>query len=422
MKHAVIDSEDFMKNSILGKPVERILIADDETELAFSIEVALNMAGFITTVCHDGREAMEKITDSWLIGLPYSLIITDIQMPGMTGRELLTELRRRGINTPVMVITGYGEKEMMIELMRNGCGDFLEKPVEMNSLLMNIRRMLEKRRSVGQVEKMASEALRGAEIYKRDFEFLRAQMDSAAQAYHQIVNFDAEGLKVKLAHRFNQHGGLGGDFFGARNTPSGVDLLVADIAGHDMGASYHTVYINSVFDRGAGEPGGGVALMREVNEKLSEPGDFTRMATALSLRMDLEAMAGEIVTAGHNGMIHLRANASGAQIISSGGPALGAARGACFQSKCFSFGPGDRFVIHTDGVINASRVDGRTGARTRLSEAGLLRFIELHRTLPLEDMVGRVWGDVSGYCMRRFTDDALLLAVEIPAEVENVDN
>jgi DNA-binding response OmpR family regulator len=402
--------------------MERILIADDEKDLAFSIEVALNVAGFQTTVCHDGLAALEKVADSWSMGLPYTLVITDVQMPGLSGRELLMEMRRRGINIPVMVITGFGDKEMMIDLMRSGCDDFLEKPVEMNGLLMNIRRILDRRHIRTEVDKPASAAMRDADIYKRDYEFLRGQMDGAATAYSQMVKFDPEGLKVKLAYRYSPFGGLGGDYFDARNITGGVDVLVVDAAGRDMGSSYHSVFIRALFDRYAGQPGGGTALMEAINEKLAEPGDFCRMATALHVRLDLNSMTGALVTAGHGGMIHVAHGAVGASVLSSDGPALGARKEAKFSTHEFSFGSRDRLFIHTGGLLNASRVDGRTGARSRLAEAGLLRFIECHRALSLEGMVGQVWNDVTGFCRRRFPDDALLLAAEIPVEAENAYN
>ncbi|MDH5755095.1 MAG: SpoIIE family protein phosphatase [Nitrospinota bacterium] len=400
--------------------MERILIVDDEKDLAFSLEIALNVAEFRTSVCLDGVEALEKIVDSWSIGLPYTLIITDIQMPGLNGRELIWEMRRRGIYTPVIAITGYGDKEMMVDLMRIGCDDFLEKPVDVEELLENIKWITKGRHTQRELARSSSVSMRDADLFKRDYEYLRTQMESAVNSYNQIVKFNPEGLKVKVAYRYSPLGSLGGDYFEARNVEDGVEALVADVAGHDLGASYHTVFIKALFDQHSGKPGAGEALMKSINDKFADTFDFGRMATALYIKLNLDTMKGEVVSAGHSGVMIFNPVAGSVRRLSSGGPALGGRGGLNFERVEFSFKSTERIFIHTDGLLNASQVDGRTGSRKRLAEAGLLRFISLHKKLLLEEMVGKVWDDVSNFCHRKFSDDALLLAMEIPTEVENV--
>ncbi|MDH5637533.1 MAG: SpoIIE family protein phosphatase [Nitrospinota bacterium] len=402
--------------------MERILIVDDEPDLASSLEVALNMAGFQTSVSLDGAEALAKVVDSWSIGLPYSLIITDVQMPGLNGRELIWEMRRRGIYTPVMAITGYGDKEMMIDLMRIGCDDFLEKPVDMAELLRNIRWILEGRHTRRETPDSSSLATRAADLRKRDCEYLRTQIESAVNSYNQIVKFNPEGLNVKVAYRYTPLGSLGGDYFEARNVDGGVEALVADVAGHDLGASYHTVFIKALFDQYLGSPGAGESLMKALNDKFSDTFDFGRMATALYVKLDLGAMRGEVVSAGHSGLMLFNSTTGSVRRLSSEGPALGARSGLNFERLEFTFTHLERIFIHTDGLLNVSRVDGRTGSKKRLAEAGLLGFIGSHKKLSLEDMVGHVWDDVTSFCRRRFSDDALLLAMEIPMEAGNVHN
>ncbi|MDH5511073.1 MAG: SpoIIE family protein phosphatase [Nitrospinota bacterium] len=400
--------------------MERILIVDDEADLAFSLEVALNMAGFRTSVSLDGVEALEKIVDSWSIGLPYSLIITDIRMPGLNGRELIWEIRRRGIYTPVMAITGYSDKEMMVDLMRVGCTDFLEKPVDMVELLRNIRWILEGRHTLREAPYSSSLATRDADLSKRDYEYLRTQIESAVNSYSQIVKFNPEGLNVKVAYRYTSLGSLGGDYFAARNVDGGVEALVADVAGHDLGASYHTVFIKALFDQYFGSPRAGESLMKALNDKFSDTLDFNRMATALYVKLDLNAMKGEVVSAGHSGLMLFNPATGSVRRLSGGGPALGALGEMNFERVEFTFNYSELIFIHTDGLLNASQVDGRTGVRKRLAEAGLLGFIGSHRKLSLEDMVGHVWDDITSFCRRRFSDDALLLAMEIPMEAGNV--
>ena len=81
---------------------------------------------------------MEKIRAAQTGDLPIDLLILDIQMPGVTGMELLDDLNRLRIEIPVFVITGYGDKAMVVELLRRGCREYLDKPFEDQEFLCRV--------------------------------------------------------------------------------------------------------------------------------------------------------------------------------------------------------------------------------------------------------------------------------------------
>lgn len=72
-------------------------------------------------------------------------IVTDVRMPEMSGLELVSRLRERGVSLPVVVITGHGDIPMAVDAMRAGVIDFLEKPFDDEALLKAVRRALESR-------------------------------------------------------------------------------------------------------------------------------------------------------------------------------------------------------------------------------------------------------------------------------------
>ena len=121
---------------------KRILIADDEAALLSTMAFTLKRKGYETYTFIEGSSAYEEILKSFQNNKLYDLIITDIQMPGISGMELIRKIREAGIETPVLAISGFGNKNMAVDLMRSGCNNFLDKPFHMNEFLDRISKLL----------------------------------------------------------------------------------------------------------------------------------------------------------------------------------------------------------------------------------------------------------------------------------------
>jgi two-component system, LuxR family, response regulator FixJ len=85
-------------------------------------------------------------------------IVTDVRMPEMSGLDLLNDLRGRGIDSPVVIITGHGDVPLAVEAMKAGAFDFLEKPFDDERLLDVVRRALQAPRRTGAPEASAEQA------------------------------------------------------------------------------------------------------------------------------------------------------------------------------------------------------------------------------------------------------------------------
>ncbi len=121
----------------------KILIVDDEKECLHTIALSLKLKEYTTKTCTSAEEALKELVNSQSGNVPYDLLITDIQMPHMKGDELLDELNGLGISVPTLVMTGYGDKKLLIKLLRNGCTDYIDKPLSPKKLLDRVNNILQ---------------------------------------------------------------------------------------------------------------------------------------------------------------------------------------------------------------------------------------------------------------------------------------
>jgi signal transduction histidine kinase len=124
------------------KSVSRILIAEDEQQLRMGIKLSLKTNGYEVAEAADGVEALQTIMKCRIAGMPFDLLVCDYLMPRMTGEELLVKLKEHHAILPTLVMTGYGEKELLVRLLRAGCSAFIDKPFESSALCGQVAAML----------------------------------------------------------------------------------------------------------------------------------------------------------------------------------------------------------------------------------------------------------------------------------------
>lgn len=111
-----------------------VLIVDDERSLRFSMKTALTTEGYRISTALDGKEGLEKIHESENGDSPVSLIITDINMPGMNGLSFIDEVKKLPRQIPIIVVTGYGDRNLLEELVKKGISGYLDKPMNVEAL------------------------------------------------------------------------------------------------------------------------------------------------------------------------------------------------------------------------------------------------------------------------------------------------
>ncbi len=115
----------------------RILIVDDEPEMVRGLEDNLRFEGYQTVAAPDGRRGL-----ALALSEAPDLILLDVMMPGMSGWDLCRELRRRGLDVPVIMLTARGEEVDRVLGLELGADDYVTKPFSLRELMARIRAVL----------------------------------------------------------------------------------------------------------------------------------------------------------------------------------------------------------------------------------------------------------------------------------------
>ena len=115
----------------------RILVVEDNPKLAGSIRQGLTEQGYSVDVCHSGYEAEDLVATE-----PYDLVLLDLMLPDQDGLEVCRNLRRRGLSTPVLMLTALSGVDHKVRGLDVGADDYVTKPFDLEELHARVRALL----------------------------------------------------------------------------------------------------------------------------------------------------------------------------------------------------------------------------------------------------------------------------------------
>jgi DNA-binding NtrC family response regulator len=116
----------------------KILLVDDETVFANNMSKLLNRRGYQVTAVNSGDAALQALMNN-----SFDVMVLDLKMPGMDGIATMHEMRKLGLFTEVLVLTGHGSIDTALEAIQLGAHDYLTKPCEIAELVSKIEAALE---------------------------------------------------------------------------------------------------------------------------------------------------------------------------------------------------------------------------------------------------------------------------------------
>jgi DNA-binding NtrC family response regulator len=157
----------------------RLLVAEDSADARESLQQLLHLSvGLPVDVAVDGREALELLR-----ARPYSVLVTDLKMPRMTGMELIEAVKAEGLGCTVVVTTGHGGVAEAVQAMRDGAYDFLVKPADPQHLCLVVERALAERALRDEVA-----ALRSAAGGRRAFRDVLSRSPKMADVFEVVAS------------------------------------------------------------------------------------------------------------------------------------------------------------------------------------------------------------------------------------------
>ena len=115
----------------------KMLLVEDDKDLTTIIQIWLESQGYLVEIAHNGEEGLEKLRTS-----KYDLAILDLELPGISGLQILSTLRSEQGTTPVLILTGRSSIEDIAIGLDAGADDYLTKPFNMKELCSRVRAML----------------------------------------------------------------------------------------------------------------------------------------------------------------------------------------------------------------------------------------------------------------------------------------
>jgi DNA-binding response OmpR family regulator len=115
----------------------RVLVLEDETKVGCFIQRALEEESYAVDLCEDGTKGLEMA-----LATDYDLLVVDVMLPGMSGLDVLKNIRRERIQTPVLILSAQSQIDQRVKGLDAGADDYLTKPFAIDELLARVRALL----------------------------------------------------------------------------------------------------------------------------------------------------------------------------------------------------------------------------------------------------------------------------------------
>ncbi|SEK74021.1 sigma-B regulation protein RsbU (phosphoserine phosphatase) [Roseovarius nanhaiticus] len=407
------------------RTIGRVLVVDDSRLQRRILSASLKKWGFTVMEAESGHQALEICRD-----MPPDLVLSDWMMPGMSGLEFCDAFRQmtRENYGYFILLTSKSDKAEIAHGLDAGADDFLTKPVDPGELRARIAagaRILQMERELTEKNRLVNSTLNQLRAL---YASLDADLMEAKKLQQSLVSDrhrDFGRAEVSMLLRSSGH--VGGDLVGMfQISETRIGLYGLDVSGHGVSSALMTARLAGYLSGAAPEQN--VALYRcddgsyamrppaetiaALNDLFLSELDTEHYFTLLLADVDLASGRVVMAQAGHPYPAVQRANGR-VEMLGAGGLPVGLIPGAEYQEFEVMLRPGDRLMIHSDGVTECAGKDGRL-----LDDEGLADLLsELRATPALACLEALVWKLAEFAGTDTFADDVSAILLEIKPSV-----
>ena len=379
----------------------KILVVDDETDMEPMIRQKfrrhIREKTFNFEFAFNGLEALEKIVEFPDIGI----VLSDINMPEMDGLTLLTklkELKNPGLKT--VIVSAYGDMDNIRTAMNRGAYDFITKPVNFDDLEITINKTLGEILSIRHWLHEHDQLVSIQHDLNISRDIQQAILPKKFPPFPDEPNFDIYASMVAA----NEVGGDFYDFFLIDDHRLG--FVIGDVSGKGVSAAIFMA-VSRTLIRATGLKGDSVsACMEYANNLLCKESVSSMFVTVFYGILNTQTGEVDYVNAGHNPPYILSSNGI-SKVEMTNGLALGVLDDFNFESKKIQLKKGDKFLLYTDGVVEAFNLE-----ETAYGEEKFENFLNQSLHHPVETIIKKSFTELNEFAGGApQSDDITLLGI-----------
>lgn len=215
--------------------MSRILVVDDEQSIRNTLQEILEYEKYKVDQASDGLEALEYLKKQ-----NYKLILCDIKMPQMDGIELLERIQILTPETPVIMISGHGNIDTAVEAIKKGAFDFIEKPLDLNRLLVTLKNAQDKSKLIQETKSLKKVISKKYEIIgeSKAIQHIKQMIKKVGPTEARVLITGENGTgKELVAHQLHEVSKRSsGPFVEVNCAAIPSELIESELFGHEKGA------------------------------------------------------------------------------------------------------------------------------------------------------------------------------------------